>query len=192
MEYEAQSKETLPSKSVAASQPPHTPRSPPTTQSQPVSQPLPSIETNTVSPSTVLLLALHFVEPEHWCGVFVDFTSFEITFYDPFQDETRYARMEDWASEHLLEHLPRPEPPVYKYKLFRLAKHSDNYNCGVLVLLFFEMCLNGSRDNCANKDDLPNLLNFARLRYLTLGLSAPELQDKILHLLERLTASDMM
>ena len=122
----------------------------------------------------LLLVALHFDDPEHWCGVVVDFETYTLTTFDPFQDLDRYSLIDNWVVQHLIPATPRLKTARFHFKRFSQVQQLDNFNCGVLVLLFFECCVHNTSGIELGAGSLQATLKHARYRYLAMNMAGDE------------------
>ncbi|KAJ0391763.1 hypothetical protein P43SY_012097 [Pythium insidiosum] len=118
----------------------------------------------------VIIAAIHFDDPEHWCGLVFDIATNTFTSFDPLQSVDRYSTIEWWVGKHLNPCIPRFHQAVPQSKRFTSLQQQDTYNCGVLVLLFFEIVLKGIATAYFAPDKLKHTLQYARYRYLCMGL----------------------
>ncbi|DBA01995.1 TPA: hypothetical protein N0F65_006728 [Lagenidium giganteum] len=118
----------------------------------------------------IMLIALHFEEPDHWCGIVVDFQKRMLTKFDPYQCQSRYAQIDRWSKQFLYPVIPGINDHRFKCQKFTSVTQRDSYNCGVLVLLFFEFYLQHAPGVVLTAKDLSTVLRHARYRYLCLTL----------------------
>ncbi|KAJ0393147.1 hypothetical protein ATCC90586_010410 [Pythium insidiosum] len=118
----------------------------------------------------VIIAAIHFDDPEHWCGLVFDIATNTFTSFDPLPSVDRYSTIEWWVGKHLIPCLPRLHQAIPQSKRFTSLQQQDSYNCGVLVLLFLEIVLKGIATAYFAPDKLKHTLQYARYRYLCMGL----------------------
>ncbi|KAF4143151.1 Ulp1 protease family C-terminal catalytic domain-containing protein, partial [Phytophthora infestans] len=79
-----------------------------------------------------------------WCAVTVDFNSNEVKVYDPQQAGDRFKHLRAYLKSELLPRLPqRKSPKRFRFTRCQWLTQLVNYNCGVFVLMFFELCILG-------------------------------------------------
>ncbi|GMF59713.1 unnamed protein product [Phytophthora fragariaefolia] len=101
----------------------------------------------------------------HWCAIMVNLQTHEIRHYDPMMSS--YGVSIRAVAQRLLQFMPRSEG---RYKVdpyvTDMGVQVDSYNCGIYVLLAFEMF-------CGEKDVgllRPTILQYMRYRYMRMCL----------------------
>ncbi|KAF4142281.1 Ulp1 protease family C-terminal catalytic domain-containing protein [Phytophthora infestans] len=88
------------------------------------------------------LFAVTLYRNEHWCAVAVNFNDLTITVLDPQRTGDRYEALRKYLYADLVPLLPQPPSPKrYRFKQLEWMTQVDSYNCGVFVIMFFEMLL---------------------------------------------------
>ncbi|KAF4129558.1 Ulp1 protease family C-terminal catalytic domain-containing protein [Phytophthora infestans] len=105
----------------------------------------------------------------HWCAVTVDFNSNEVKVYDPQQAGDRFKQLRAYLKSELLSRLPQLESPKrFRFTRCQWLTQLDNYNCGVFVLMFFELCILGYDFAPSDLEGkISPAMQFYRYRYLS-------------------------
>ncbi|GMF35657.1 unnamed protein product [Phytophthora fragariaefolia] len=92
----------------------------------------------------VCFFAVIYYNAEHWCAAAVNFAEYSITIFDPQQTGDRFAALRTYLRAELVPLLPiPPSPKRYSFKQVDWVVQLDTYNCGLFVVLFFELLLLG-------------------------------------------------
>ncbi|KAE9040998.1 hypothetical protein PR003_g4761 [Phytophthora rubi] len=140
----------------------------------PAFETLKSVGAQGVDDQDVFLVAVINVDENHWCGVAVVIKSESITIFDPQQNTNRIDRIGALVEAQVVPELPEPTSR-YVYTIHaerQFQKQTDNYNCGVFVLLFIELAISdGSLGNVVGDGVvIKSAMQFFRYRYLCFNL----------------------
>eukprot|EP00644_Phytophthora_capsici_P019284 jgi/Phyca11/132892/e_gw1.255.8.1 len=98
----------------------------------------------------------------HWCSIMVDLATSEVLIYDP-MSSSYMANARDVA-QILIPLLPTPAKTRYRIRTYEseLGTQMDSYNCGLFVLVAFEMFCGANVPGKRSR----SLLQYLRYRYL--------------------------
>ncbi|KAF4133550.1 Ulp1 protease family C-terminal catalytic domain-containing protein [Phytophthora infestans] len=113
----------------------------------------------------VWLFAVILYASDHWCATAVNFNELTITIFDPQLTGDRFETLRRYLRDELVPLLPLPPSPKrYRFKRVEWVTQVDDYNCGVFVIMFFEMLL---LDVVPTGFDTSTALQYFRYRYIS-------------------------
>lgn len=98
----------------------------------------------------------------HWCSIMIDLQLKDVCIYDPMM--STYAVGVRALAEKIVELLPDFSPRKYRVRPYisELGVQVDGYNCGMYMMIAFEMFTGGEKLSLLSKKEL----QYLRYRYI--------------------------